>query len=359
VRVTFAIACLLSSGLYIGIIFLKNWTIYLGSFITGTGQGILWVTAPKIVADCSTKRNVQRNNSIWWCIYMFSMVMGNTADYFYLGNLTTIDTHTRFSIYLVCCVLVIVAAIVVLFGYRDTTAIEEENAEDRMGDLHCSKSIQSTTLRTEHITVLEKIKHNLVFWLRKEVGYLLIVLFYNSFVLAFYTMTYQTCIGHVFASRDLIPLMSLVFGIVAVIACPLFESITVCLNNRKAALILYILAILSYYLVFLSFPSTATYGESDDPTVIKPTKWLVLFIAVLLALADAGFNIQANSALCLLFKTESELGFMLCNTVMSVGTATIFFLCSYISLYLLLGLLVVFCTLATISIVTDLFNIGL
>jgi hypothetical protein len=288
---------------------------------------------------------------------------GNTADYFYLGNLTKIDTHTRFCIYLVCCILVIVAAAVVVFGYRDITAIEEENEEERIDDLLCSKSIQSTTFRAENTTVLEKIKHNLhlykVTLLRREVGYLLIVLFYNSFVLAFYTMTYQTCIGHVFTDRNLIPLMSLIFGIVAVIACPLFESIAVYLNNRKAALILYILAIVSYYLIFLSFPSAATYGKSDDPTVITPKKWLVLFIAVMLALTDTGFNIQANSAICLLFKAESEIGFMLLNSVMSVGTATVFFLCSYISLYLLLALLVVFCTLATICIVLDLFNIGL
>lgn len=44
--------------------------------ITGVGMGMLWVVAPKILTDNSTEKNLQRNNSIWWCIYIFSMVIG-------------------------------------------------------------------------------------------------------------------------------------------------------------------------------------------------------------------------------------------------------------------------------------------
>ena len=39
-------------------------------------MGMLWVVAPKILTDNSTEKNLQRNNSIWWCIYIFSMVIG-------------------------------------------------------------------------------------------------------------------------------------------------------------------------------------------------------------------------------------------------------------------------------------------
>ena len=39
-------------------------------------MGMMWVVAPKIVADCSTEKNLQRNGSVWWCIYIFSMVIG-------------------------------------------------------------------------------------------------------------------------------------------------------------------------------------------------------------------------------------------------------------------------------------------
>ncbi|XP_063683912.1 uncharacterized protein LOC134818333 isoform X2 [Bolinopsis microptera] len=76
VRATLAISAFLYSGLFIGIIFLKNWTIYLGSVVAGFGMGMMWVVAPKIVADCSTEKNLQRNSSVWWCIYIFSMVIG-------------------------------------------------------------------------------------------------------------------------------------------------------------------------------------------------------------------------------------------------------------------------------------------
>ena len=255
----------------------------------------------------------------------------------------------------------LLATAVAVFGYRDITTLED--GDDDIDDLLCSKSIQGRRVTNVNISAWEKVKHNLnlykVTLLRKEVGYLLVLLVYNSFVLAFYTMTYQTCIGNVFADRSLIPLMSLIFGITAVIACPLFEGIAMILNNRIAALILYLLAIISYYLVFLSFPSAATYAKSDDPTTIKPTEGIVLLIAVLLALTDTGFNIQANSAIGLLFQSDSEIGFMLLNSVMSLGTATVFFLCSYISLYVLLAILVGFCTLATICIIVDAFNLGL
>ena len=172
-------------------------------------------------------------------------------------------------------------------------------------------------------------------------------------------MTFQTCIGHVFDDRSLIPLMSLVFGISAVIACPLFETSTVFLNNRITVLFLYILAIVSYYLIFLMFPSAATYGKSEDPTSIEPTQGLILFVAVLLAISDTGYNIQANCLIGLLFQADSDIGFMLLNSVMSIGTATVFFACSYISLYALLTLLVIFCTLVTICITLDVFKLGI
>ncbi|KAL5269201.1 hypothetical protein ACHWQZ_G002881 [Mnemiopsis leidyi] len=361
VRATFGIASILYCGLFIGIIFLQDWTIYLGSFIAGVGMGMLWVVAPKILTDNSTEKNLQRNNSIWWCIYIFSMVIGNTADYFYLGNLTTIDAHTRFCIYLVCTILVLLATAVAILGYKDVK--KSESLTDNQDELLCSRSIQGRPINLERATPWEKIKQNMKLYkvclFRKEVGYLLLVLFYNSFVLAFYTMTYQTCIGHTFADRSLIPLMSLVFGMTAVISCPLYESMATFLNTKIAVLFLYVLAIISYYMIFLSFPSAATYGSSDEPTTIKPTKNLVLIIGVLLAITDTGFNIQANHVVGLLFQSDSEIGFMLLNSVMSLGTAIVFFLCSYISLYALLALLVVFCTVATICITVDIFKLGL
>lgn len=291
----------------------------------------------------------------------FDTFSGNTADYFYLGNLKTIGAHTRFCIYLVCIILVLVATAVAVFGYKDVKKLE--SIEDDQDELLCSRSIQGRPIDTDKASAWEKVTQNLKLYkvclFRKEVGYLLLVLFYNSFVLAFYTMTYQTCIGNTFDDRSLIPLMSLVFGMTAVIACPLYESMAKFLNTKVAVLFLYVLAVISYYMIFLSFPSAATQIKSDDPTTIKPTKSLVLIIGVLLAITDTGFNIQANHVVGLLFQSDSEIGFMLLNSVMSLGTATVFFLCSYISLYALLALLVVCCTVATICITVDIFKLGL
>ena len=257
--------------------------------------------------------------------------------------------------------MVLLATAVAILGYKDVK--KSESLTDNQYELLCSRSIQGRPINLERATPWEKIKQNMKLYkvclFRKEVGYLLLVLFYNSFVLAFYTMTYQTCIGHTFADRSLIPLMSLVFGMTAVISCPLYESMATFLNTKIAVLFLYVLAIISYYMIFLSFPSAATYGSSDEPTTIKPTKNLVLIIGVLLAITDTGFNIQANHVVGLLFQSDSEIGFMLLNSVMSLGTAIVFFLCSYISLYALLALLVVFCTVATICITVDIFKLGL
>ena len=112
-------------------------------------MGWLWVVGPKVLTDNSTEETLQRNNSVWWCIYMFSMVigreicvrcielmhlfpslmkvlknrltlsLGNLANYFYLGDLTSINTGTRVIIYIICCGFVLAGAFVALLGYQN------------------------------------------------------------------------------------------------------------------------------------------------------------------------------------------------------------------------------------------------
>ena len=56
---------------------------FLGKYVTikltGVGMGLTWVVMPKVFTDNSTMENLQRNNTIWWCIYMMSMVIGENG----------------------------------------------------------------------------------------------------------------------------------------------------------------------------------------------------------------------------------------------------------------------------------------
>ena len=282
------------------------------------------------------------------------------ANYFYLAHLTVINPHTRTMIYLVCCVLTVCAAITGAVCYKPIT---QDFLDGSVSDLLCSKSIDTRSLsRVEDGTVLERLKDGLhrykVTLFRKEVGYILLLLIFNGNTLSFYSFTFETCIGNTFPERSFIPLTSLVFGATEVIASIIFQRITTKVSNRTVVLFLYMLALTSWFLAFLVFPDKATYEDvTEERSFVTPTKGVVMVIAVLLALADTGYNIVANTSLGILFQADSEIGFMLLNGVMSLSTATVFFASSFLSLYTLLAAEVVLCTAATIVIVMDLSGI--
>ena len=278
-------------------------------------------------------------------------ISGNLADYFYLGDLENIDSTTRITIYIICCIFIIAAFFVGVLGYRTILPTETD-------DLFSSRVINASTRsvsRTRYGTILwDKLIRYKETLLRKSVGFLTIILMYNAFVLAFYTMTFETCIGNTFSDRQLIPLMACVLGVAEVLASLLFERLSKRFSNRCLVLLLFVISILSFYLTFLMFLPESSYTKVQAGKAFIPEREsIVLLIAFLVGIADAGFNILATAMVGLLFESESEIGFMLLNAVMSIGTATVFFLSSHLSLYAIIGIDVVFCTLSTLSITLD------
>lgn len=193
--------------------------------------------------------------------------------------------------------------------------------------------------------------------LRREVGFLQTLLIFNALSLSFYSMVYQTCIGNVFDERSLIPLMQLTFGLTEVVASLLFERITTRVSNKLMSVFLYVLMLICMFLMFLMFPANSTMRRDDSATTfIGPKREIVLLISVLLAVSDCGFNIIANSSVGVIFEGDTDVGFMMLNAVMSLGTGTIFFISSQLSLTWIVILEVVFGTIATVCIVLNTFK---
>jgi len=335
-RISLWLGSLMYSALCISVLILEEYVIYIGSAITGFGMGLLWVVAPKIVTDNSTSVTLQRNQSLFWCIYMMSMVLGNLVEYFYLGGLTVIESHTRIIVYSVCCAISVTGAFIGLAGIR--------NAEDSPHLLVHSSSIQVPveSYRTLSVTqrlelVYEKVKITLA---RPMVWFLLVVLIYNGSMLSFYTMTLECCIGATFTQRKIIPLASLVVGVMEVIGALAFEKIAQKIGNGPSTILLFIIASCSLYFSFLMFPTDSTYNTIPvDPSMIDADPSIVLFISALIGISDAGFNILANTYVGKLFPGDSEIGFTVLNVTMSLTTGGLFFLSPYLSLYILLALM--------------------
>ena len=69
-------------------------------------MGFIWVVCPKILTDNSTEDNMQRNASIWWCIYVFSMVIGKTEFQQIgpkMGNFTIVNVLNKCIVFLNFC----------------------------------------------------------------------------------------------------------------------------------------------------------------------------------------------------------------------------------------------------------------
>ena len=224
-------------------------------------------------------------------------------------------------------------------------------------DLLSSRVISSSMARNSQ-TTSQKIWSNLIRYketlLRKSVGFLSVILIYNAFVLAFYTMTFETCIGNTFSDRQLIPLMACIFGVAEVFGSLLLERLCKTFSNRCLVICLFIMSIISFYLTFLMFPPESSYTKTEAMSYIPKQKYVVLIIAFILGITDAGYNILATSMVGFLFESESEIGFMLLNAVMSIGTATVFFISSLLSLHVILAIEILFCTFSTLIITLDL-----
>ena len=185
--------------------------------------------------------------------------------------------------------------------------------------------------------VFEKIKITLA---RPMVWFLVVVLIYNGSMLSFYTMTVETCIGATFTQRKIIPLASLVVGVMEVLGALAFEKIAQKIGNGPSTILLFIIASCSLYFSFLIFPSDSTYATNpSDPSMLDADPSIVLFISALIGISDAGFNILANTYVGKLFQGESEIGFTVLNVTMSMTTGCLFFLSPYLSLYALLALM--------------------
>ena len=290
---------------------------------------------------------------------LYTVHSGNVAEYCYLGNLSHIDTVTRVTIYVVCCILILLASLIGVFGYQNIEAkAGNEPSLVKAGNepsLAKADESQRTQVQDEHpdgnrfFNKSERYR-NIIF--RKSVGFVVVTVAYNSLVMAFYTMTLETCIGNTFTYRKLIPLMGIVFGIAEITGSLIFEKLCKKFSNQCLVIVLFTLSLTAFYLAFLIFSPECTSSTSHS-SYLTPRQSIIMVISVLLGVADAGYNILSASFMGLLFRDESEVGFMILNSTLSLGTALAFFVSSHLSVYTILGIKVLFCVPTTMFIVLD------
>ena len=316
---------------------------------------------------------------IWYTVYtihninyihntLYTVHSGNVAEYCYLGNLSHIDTVTRVTIYVVCCILILLASLIGVFGYQNIEAkagnepslvkAGNEPSLVKAGNepsLAKADESQRTQVQDEHpdgnrfFNKSERYR-DIIF--RKSVGFVVVTVAYNSLVMAFYTMTLETCIGNTFTYRKLIPLMGIVFGIAEITGSLIFEKLCKKFSNQCLVIVLFTLSLTAFYLAFLIFSPDCTSSTSHS-SYLTPRQSIIMVISVLLGVADAGYNILSASFMGLLFRDESEVGFMILNSTLSLGTALSFFASSHLSVYTILGIKVLFCVPTTMFIVLD------
>ena len=165
---------------------------------------------------------------------------------------------------------------------------------------------------------------------RREVAILLVPLSFNGLSLAF-TFTFQACITNTFKEQNLIPLMQVVQGCTEVLGALFVQKLTAKIGNKIAVLILYIIALLAFYLMFLTFPaSSAHHVAMETPSYLTPSVPLVLIISALFGIYDSGYNILTNYTIGLLFRSDSEVGFAVFNATTSTVTGVIFLISSVV-----------------------------
>lgn len=361
-RITLFVSALIYTIFIATLIHPTVWSVLIASVLLGAVAGPLWTAQGAYLNDNSTPETSARNSSVFWALLQLSFFVGNLFLFLYLffSKPSTDSSYelTSKEITIIFSVLTgfgLCGAISMLFLLPPEKPIYEGEEQALIKE----KSTPSSIL----INMLYAFKSSIMLSIKKEMIFLSIVFIYTGLELNFFTAVYGTCIGNVqlptFGIRAVglngifIGLGEVTGGLIFMVLGALVKT-----NCRKIIVIVgFLVHMTTFFIIYLNMPKLCPFTNNDSSSDLTQGAFnidSIIYIAMLcsfaLGFADSCFNTQIYSYISSEFKNELGAPSMaLYKFFQSIAAMAAFFYNPYLHLYYQLAILVVFCTLATIS----------
>ena len=377
IKITAAVLTILLTGTYWSMIWIVNeYTIYLGSFLSGLGAGSLWIIWPMVVVENSEAGMSQRNMGYWWMAESLGVVVGGFCNYFYFQNVSKISTANRVMVNGLAAGVTIISAIIAALGVSDITKSHNRHIPltdkeityyeiDQEGEAEQHETDKVEIIGGKDSSSLGQADQedgiSARGWFRemrklKEFWILFLPLIYWGFIWGYFMKMLPTATASISDRRDLIPLSVLVTGSAYVVGSSSWNFISRCSNNTVCIILASLMHVVAITLSILVFPKSAASEISEfgtAETYIQPADMYVVVISGLIGLADSGISIIYYTTAGRIYGEGASLGFSVNNNgfcvfyIISMFTPSLFDLHSYC--YCMLGAVLLMCLSLTVG----------
>eukprot|EP00117_Sycon_ciliatum_P043178 scpid73283/ scgid31298/ UNC93-like protein MFSD11; Major facilitator superfamily domain-containing protein 11; Protein ET len=343
------------------------------SALLGIGAAVLWTAQGEFLTSNSTEETMSRNTGIFWALLQSSLVVGNGAVYFVMGDASTISDRLRTKLYgiLTCaCTL----GTLLLLILRKPPQLRKDYS------LSLSTSGQSSSERPSPIKAIG----SMLKLLRTKDMLLLAVCFsYTGLELTFFSGVYGTMIGNmadvnstvsvageallsdytngVFKKNQIL-LAGILVGVGEILGGLVFGILgkrTIKYGRDPIVVAGLVIHVATYYIIYLNMLPRTPFDQvgfqdlvADHDRLWRPSVPVALFCAFSLGLGDSLFNTQMYGIISALYSDDSAPAFSLFKFFQSFFAGIAFIYTSYIVLRYQLMILTITGIMGTYCFVT-------
>jgi len=339
--------------------------------LNGVGCALLRASSLKYLTDNSTERDLAKNNSIHWSIFMASLIVGNGVVMIVTGNNAVIDDKKRIQITSALIALNSAGIIIYCFarapyqskdddeetpilrqrpsnsqssnpdsGIEDGSIFEGITMENQ-GNLEESQEYPSTAFPTfekesgdvtipytppdKAITPPDSPHHKTGTSIRSKIVLNLVFTMICCGAMAgVYGTTVPDFIGRTFTAKVIVPAFGICVGVGEIFGSVIIGSLITTIGVKKSVCCVSLLGVLMFVLTSLIFPLT----DMADP-ILTPHYTVALLIGLGLGMSDVGFGVILSTLIGRIFKGNSQTAFSLYSAVFNLTVVASCLLSSY------------------------------
>lgn len=313
-------------------------SLYITSVLIGMGAAVIWTAQGNFLTINSTEDTMMRNTCIFWVLLQGSLLFGNLIVYFLFADEKHITAESRTPLFIILTAVSITGVLLMLFFCQRPTA-----------EAHTDAIAEQPGLLQAFINSWRLVA-------TKEMALLIVCFAYTGLELSFWSAVFITSVGHISefpSAKRLTGLSGMFVGAGEILAGLLFGILGNFAKQRRPGrdsvlLIGYIAHMVTFYLIFITFPADSPLQESEMKPYYTPRQFVVYICSFLLGFGDSCYNTQIYPIIAALFATNSAPAFAFFKFIQSLASAATFVYSMHLLIHWQLFIMVVFATVGTV-----------
>ncbi|XP_067633279.1 UNC93-like protein MFSD11 [Eurosta solidaginis] len=312
-----------------------EWLLYIINITLGAGSAIIYITQGNYIArnsEIEGLTSATRNSGIFLMAQQASYLICATLMYFQYTDDADFEDTDRYIIISILTFICLIG-LAMLFFLRlppSNQAIDESNS------MTCA-------------AVFIAVKDNILLLLERDMILLTVIFIYTGVVQAFYSGVYGPALsdtkGLDMESSEVLNLGYIFKGCGGFLGAAIFAvlgDLTIRWGRDVFMYMAGVFHLLAFILIFLNVPNSATFGQSNESSVIHPPNLSVAMTCSFFYGFGASFyTVHIYSMLAGSFMAESTAGFAIYKFFQCLACALSYLYSRFVSLYIQMGILIV------------------